>query len=172
MGSRNFLSQDMQFRSTPFITFAAMIAVISSPCSGFMIAEVMPAPAAMARNVALSACRLGRPNEMFEAPQVVFTPSSSRRRRIRRSAAAPAEPSAPTGMTSGSTTTSAVGMPWSAARCTIFSATAKRTSGSSEMPVSSFEIATTAAPYFLTSGSTVSRRSSSPVTELTSALPW
>ena len=39
------------------------------------------------------------------------------------------------------------------------------------MPVSSLEMATTAAPYFLTSGSTISRRSSSPVTELTSALP-
>ena len=40
------------------------------------------------------------------------------------------------------------------------------------MPVSSFEIATTAAPYFATSGSTRSICSSSPVTELTSALPW
>ena len=63
------------------------------------------------------------------------------------------------------------GMPWSAARSTIFFATAKRTSGSSEMPVSSLEMATTAAPYFFTSGSTDSRRSSSPVTELTSAFP-
>jgi len=33
------------------------------------------------------------------------------------------------------------------------------------------EIATTAAPYFFTSGSTDSSRSSSPVTELTSGLP-
>ncbi len=39
------------------------------------------------------------------------------------------------------------------------------------MPVSSLEIATTAAPYFFTSGSTDSRRSSSPVTEFTSGLP-
>ena len=39
------------------------------------------------------------------------------------------------------------------------------------MPVSSLEIATTAAPYFFTSGSTLSRRSSSPVTEFTSGLP-
>ena len=38
--------------------------------------------------------------------------------------------------------------------------------------VSSFEIATTAAPYFLTSGSTDSSRSSSPVTEFTRGLPW
>ncbi len=42
--------------------------------------------------------------------------------------------------------TSSRGMPWSAARSTIFFATAKRTSGSSEMPVSSLLIATTAAP--------------------------
>ena len=39
------------------------------------------------------------------------------------------------------------------------------------MPVSSLEIATTAAPYFLMRGSTDSSRSSSPVTELTSGLP-
>ena len=62
-------------------------------------------------------------------------------------------------------------MPCSAARSTIFLATAKRTSGSMLMPVSSLEMATTAAPYFLTSGSTRSSDSSSPVTELTSALP-
>ena len=39
------------------------------------------------------------------------------------------------------------------------------------MPVSSLEMAITAASYFLTSGSTRSSRSSSPVTELTSGLP-
>ena len=75
------------------------------------------------------------------------------------------------GMTSGSTTMSSRGIPWSAARSTIRFATAYRTSGSIEMPVSSLEIATTAAPYFFTSGRTRSRRSSSPGTELTSALP-
>jgi hypothetical protein len=79
---------------------------------------------------------------------------------------------APIGITSGSTTMSLFGMPWSAARLTILRATSKRTSGSSEMPVSSLVMATTAAPYRATSGSTDSRRSSSPVTELTSALPW
>ena len=78
---------------------------------------------------------------------------------------------APIGMTSGSTTMSSRGMPWSAARSTIRFATANRTSGSSLMPVSSLEIATTAAPYFRTSGRTRSRRSSSPVTQFTSALP-
>ena len=83
----------------------------------------------------------------------------------------PARLMAPMGMTRGSTTTSARGMPWSSARSTIFFATAKRRSGSSEIPVSSFEIATTAAPCLFTSGSTDSRRSSSPVTELTRALP-
>ena len=66
---------------------------------------------------------------------------------------------------------SARGMPWSSARSTIFFATSKRTSGSSEIPVSSLEIATTAAPCFFTRGRTDSSRSSSPVTEFTSALP-
>ena len=76
------------------------------------------------------------------------------------------------GITSGSTITSDAGMPKSAARSTIRLATAKRTSGSIEMPVSSLEIATTAAPYLATSGITRSSTSSSPVTELTSGLPW
>ncbi len=60
---------------------------------------------------------------------------------------------------------SCAGMPKSAARWTILFATAKRTSGSSEMPVSSLEMATTGTLYFFTSGSTRSSRSSSPVTE-------
>jgi len=89
-----------------------------------------------------------------------------------RNTCLPALPSAPIGMTRGSTTTSSFGMPWSAARETIVRATSKRTSGSSEMPDSSFVIATTAAPCLATSGSTDSSRSSSPVTELTSAFPW
>jgi len=63
------------------------------------------------------------------------------------------------------------GIPKSAARSTILFATAKRTSGSSEIPVSSFEIATTGTLYFFTRGRTVSSRSSSPVTELTSGRP-
>ena len=62
-------------------------------------------------------------------------------------------------------------MPWSAAARTIVRATPKRTSGSSEIPVSSFVMATTAAPCFATSGSTSSSRSSSPVTEFTNGLP-
>jgi hypothetical protein len=79
---------------------------------------------------------------------------------------------APIGISSGSTTTSPRAMPWSAARSTILRATSKRTSGSSEMPVSSLEIATTAAPCLATSGSTRSSCASSPVTELTNGLPW
>ena len=115
--------------------------------------------------------RFGRPKEMFEAPQVVLTPSSSRRRRTSVKTWWPAVAMAPIGMTSGSTTMSWAGMPKSAARWTIFLATAKRTSGSSEMPVSSLEMATTATLYFLISGRTFSSRSSSPVTELTSGRP-
>ena len=108
---------------------------------------------------------------MFEAPQVVFTPSSSRSRRTSVKTCWPAVAIAPTGITSGSTTMSCAGMPKSAARSTIFFATAKRTSGSSEIPVSSFEIATTGTLYFLTSGRTSSSRSSSPVTEFRSGRP-
>ena len=127
---------------------------------------------AMARNVPVMWLRLGRPKLTLEAPQVVLTPSSSRSRRTRRKTCWPAVPMAPMGMTSGSTTMSAAAMPWSAALFTIRCATEKRTSGSSLMPVSSLEMATTAAPYLATRGSTRSITSSSPVTELTRGLPW
>ena len=126
----------------------------------------------MGRKAALMPWRLGRPKEMLEAPQVVLTPSSSRRRRTRAKTCRPAVAMAPIGMTRGSTTMSWAGMPKSAARWTILRATSKRTSGSSEMPVSSLEMATTGTLYCLISGRTSSRRSSSPVTELTSGRPW
>ena len=48
------------------------------------------------------------------------------------------------GSSPGSTTMSEWGIPWSAARFTIFFATSNRTSGSVEIPVSSLVIATTA----------------------------
>ena len=108
---------------------------------------------------------------MFEAPQVVFTPNSSRRRRTNVNTCIPALPIAPTGITSGSTTISWAGIPKSEARSTIFFATANLTSGSSEMPVSSLEIATTGTLYFFTKGKTKSSRSSSPVTEFNNGRP-
>ena len=108
--------QWVQFGSVPFKTFAARTASISCGRQGFMIADVMPAPMTMGMKPALMPWRCGRPNEMFEAPQVVFTPSSSRRRRTRVKTCCPADPMAPTGITSGSTTMSCAGMPKSAAR--------------------------------------------------------
>ena len=155
----------------PIITSAAITAARTSVCSGLVIADVIPDAIAMVRNAPFSVFRFGRPKLTFDAPHVEFTPSSSCRRRTSANTCRPAVPIAPIGITSGSTTMSSLAMPWSAARCTIFSATANRTFGSSEMPVSSFVMATTAAPYFATSGSTCSSRSSSPVTEFTSGLP-
>ena len=131
----------------------------------------MPAPITIGMKPALMPWRCGRPKEMLERPQVVLTLSSSRSRRSSANTWRPASPSAPIGMTSGSTTTSWAGMPKSAQRSTIFLATAKRTSGSIEMPVSSLEIATTGTLYFLISGRMASSFSSSPVTEFTSGRP-
>src|SRR5690606_26856903 len=82
-GSRNFWIQRTQFGSWPIATSAPMIAVISSACSGLVIAEVMPAPISMERKAALRPCRFGSPKLKFEAPQVVLTFSSSRSRRTR-----------------------------------------------------------------------------------------
>ena len=149
-----------------------MTQALTSGIIGLVIAEVIPAAIAIGRKAALMPSRFGSPKLTFEAPQVVLTLSSSRRRRTSAKTCWPAWASAPIGMTSGSTTMSERGMPWSAARSTIRLATANRTSGSMLIPVSSLLIATTAAPYLRTSGRTRSRRSSSPVTELSSGLPW
>ena len=54
---------------------------MTSACKGLVMAEVMPAPIAMVKNAELMPLRLGRPKLTLDAPQVVLTLSSSRRRR-------------------------------------------------------------------------------------------
>ena len=54
----------------------------------------------------------------------------------------------------------------------ILRARSRRLRGSSGISSSSLGSAMTAAPYFFTSGRMASSRSSSAVTEFTSALPW
>ncbi len=76
-----------------------------------MIALVIPFAIAIARNAPLMPLRFGSPKEMFDAPQVVFTPSSSCSRRTSAKTCRPAPPIAPIGITSGSTTMSCAGMP-------------------------------------------------------------
>jgi hypothetical protein len=76
-----------------------------------MIALVSPWLWATARNVAPIACRPGMANEVFDAPQVVFTPSSSRSRCRVSTKVVTARGSAPTGIASGSITTSSGGIP-------------------------------------------------------------
>ena len=109
-----------------------------------MIADVIPEPMAMARK-ARDRLRFGSPKLMLEPPQVVFTLSSSRRRRTRLKTWRPAVPIAPIGITSGSTM-----MSFAESRGRR---PALRSSGRLEAnvgvfgdPVSSLEIATTAAP--------------------------
>ena len=75
------------------------------------MADVIPAPMAIAMNAGFRPCRFGRPKLMLEAPQVVLTFNSVRRRRIRLMTCTPASAIAPTGITNGSTTTSQAGMP-------------------------------------------------------------
>ena len=76
-----------------------------------MIAHVRPCDAAIERNPAPSVCRPGSPNEVFEAPQVMFTPSSSRISRDVSRNSVTARGSAPTGIASGSITMSSGGIP-------------------------------------------------------------
>jgi hypothetical protein len=115
-------------------------------------------------------CRPGSPNDVFEAPHVVFTPTSSRSRCSVSRKRFTARGSAPTGIASGSITTSSGGMPWSDAAATILRATSTRRFGSIGIS-SSLQSPITAAPWRATIGRIASSRSSSPVTELTSAFP-
>ena len=49
-----------------------------SDSSGFVMAHVRPAPIAIDKKAAPRTGRFGSPKEILEAPQIVFTPSSSR----------------------------------------------------------------------------------------------
>ena len=82
-----------------------------SGSSGLVMVQGMPAAIDMATKVALSARRLGRPKEMLLAPQMVLHPSSSRTMRTMSKRCLPAPWIAPTGMASGSISTSARAMP-------------------------------------------------------------
>src|SRR4051812_43954402 len=101
----------LQSRSLPIITSAAFTASRTSACRGDVIALVRPFEIAIARNAPFSSLRLGNPNDTVQAPHVVVTPSSSWSRRSSANTCRPAEPIAPIGMTSGSTTMSSFGMP-------------------------------------------------------------
>ena len=116
--------------SWPSRKSAARTASTHSGARASMIALVSPWLAAMPRNAAPSACRPGRPNDVFDAPQVMFTPRSSRIRRTVSMNSVTARGSAPTGIASGSMTMSCGGMPWSPATETILRASSSRRCGS------------------------------------------
>ena len=117
-------------------------------------------------------CLFGKPKEILEAPQVVFTFSSSFNFFTNSNTCCPAVGIAPIGITSGSTIISFGGIPKSEALSTIFFATLNLISGSSDIPVSSLDIATTGTLYFFTRGKILSNLSSSPVTEFNKGLPF
>ena len=62
------------------------------------MAAFMPAIAAIERNVASISRRSGMPNEMFDAPQLTFTPSSWRISRTVSNNEVAASPAAPIGI--------------------------------------------------------------------------
>ena len=119
----------------------------------------------------LSAGRLGRPNETFETPRIVLTPSSSVRRRTVSIVTMAALGSALTASVSASKAKSSFLKPYFAPSSSIRRAMAIRPSLVSGIPDSSRQRATSAPPYFLTSGKTASIDERLPFTELTSGLP-
>src|SRR5205814_10563824 len=90
--------------SRPSSRSAALTAVTHSGDSAFMMALVSPAAAAMGRNAAPRTCRLGSPNETFDAPRHMLSPNSARMRRIGSSVVVTASTSAPTVIGGGSLT--------------------------------------------------------------------
>ncbi len=138
-----------------------------------MMALVRPCEMAIGRNPAPIVCRSGMPNDTFDAPSVMFTPNSSRSSAIVSSVRIPWPVSAPTGMASGSITMSSTPISyWPAATSMILRASSTRRRGSTGISSSSLGSPMTAASYRFTSGRIAASRSSSAVTELTSALPW
>ena len=85
--------------------------LILNTSRGFVIADVRPAPIAIARNDGFRPGRLGRPKLTLDAPQVVLTPNSSRQRFRILNTDRPALAIAPIGITSGSMMTSSLGIP-------------------------------------------------------------
>src|SRR5207253_2625167 len=169
--ARNLAIHRIAYSSWPSSRSPASTARLTCGSSGLVIAHVSPECIASGRNAALTVARSGRPNDTLEAPHVMLLPSSSRMRRIVSSVMTPHVGSAATVIAIGSMITSSCGMPSSAARSMIRRPRPTRSAGTIEIPVSSFAIPMTAAPCFFTSGRMRSIRSSSAVTELTSAFP-
>ena len=136
-----------------------------------MIGSVRPLWSAIVRNVRVISSRFGRPNEIFETPSTVLSPSSVltlwRALRVSITPSCSAEAVS----VRQSMKTSSLGIPYSIARRSIFSAIAKRPSAVFGIPPLSSARPTTAAPYFFTRGSIASRDSSSPFTEFTIGFP-
>ena len=138
-----------------------------------MIALVSPWLMAMGRKAAAIECRSGMPKLTLEAPSVMFTPNSALIIAIVSIVRVGCRVSAPTGMASGSITMSSTSILYfSVAVWMSLRTSSRRRAGSSGISSSSFGSPITAAPYFFTIGRMASIRSSSAVTELTSALPW
>ncbi|CAB4994253.1 unannotated protein [freshwater metagenome] len=112
------------------------------------------------------------PNDTFEAPRVMLTPTCSLMSAMVSRVRFTRDESAPIGIASGSMMMSSIGMPYlPVAVSTMWRTSSSLRIGSSGISNSSFGRAITAAPYFFTRGRMSSMRSSSAVMELTSALP-
>ena len=109
--ARNALIHAMPYSSRACSTSAARAPATHSGERASMIADVRPCVEAVAMKWAPSAWRPGMPKLVLEAPQVVFTPSSSRIRRSVSKKSTAARGSAPIGIASASITMSSGGMP-------------------------------------------------------------
>ena len=138
---------------------------------GLIIGRSRPHSIAMVRKVLLIIALAGSPKLMLDTPRHVLSPSRSltilKALRVSTTSFCCAD----TVSVRQSIITFSLGMPYSRHFVRIRSAIANLSYAVSGIPFSSKVRPTTAAPYFLTDGKILSMTASSPLTELTIALP-
>ena len=157
----------------PLVIDSSIVEVLEAGLAAYQGKALVNSVTAEDDRLAAIECRSGMPKLTLDAPSVMLTPNSALSIAMVSSVRFGCRVSAPTGMASGSMTMSSMAILFFSVEAWMsLRASSTRRAGSSGISSSSLGRPMTAAPYFLTSGRMASSRSSSAVTELTSALPW
>ena len=147
-----------------------MVSIIAAVL-GLTMGKSRPCAIANVKKLVVISVRFGKPKEILDTPSVQCSPNRSRTICMALSVSTALSCSADTVKVRQSINTSSFGIPCSNAACKMRCAIVKRSSAVAGIPFWSIASPITAAPYFLTMGSTRASTSGSPLTELTIALP-